>query len=91
VVELAFMCVVAFMLALRGNKIMIVHLGGIIQYLDGSTQDPTIPHVLIMLKGRLKGDMIDWYHGVPMAVTLASGIQSELWTCRFVEQELGKA
>ena len=85
VVELAFMCVVAFMLALRGNEIMIVHLGGIIQYLDESTQDPTIPHVLITLKGRLKGDMIDRYHGVPMAVTSASGIQGELWTRRFVE------
>jgi hypothetical protein len=61
VVELAFMCVVAFILAPRGNEIMIVHFGGIIQYLDESTQDPAIPHVLITLNGtRFKGDMIDW-------------------------------
>jgi hypothetical protein len=59
VVEVAFMCVVLFMLALRSNEIMIIHLGGIIKYLDKSTQDPKLPHVLVTLKGRLKGDMID--------------------------------
>ena len=85
VVEVAFMCVVSFMLALRGNEIMIIHLGGLIEYLDKSTQDPKLPHVLVTLKGRLKGDMIDRYHAMPMAIISASGIKGELWTRRFVE------
>ena len=59
VAELGFMCVVAFLLALRGNEIMIVHLGGMLEYLETSTSHPDMPHVAVTLKGRLKGDMID--------------------------------
>ncbi len=76
---------VEIFLSLRGNEIMIIHLGGICEYLDSSTSHPQHPHVLITLRGRLKGDMIDQYHAVPMAVESASGLQGELWTRRFVD------
>jgi hypothetical protein len=62
-----------------------VHLGGIREYLEASTAHPKHPHVLVTLKGRLKGDMIDRYHAVPMAIESASGLKGELWTRRFIQ------
>lgn len=56
------------------------------EHLEMSTsQHPDMPHVVVALKGMLKGDMIDWYHIIPMAIRSQSGIQGELWTWRFVE------
>ena len=76
---------IAFCAALRGEEVTMVNLTGVIKHWHDGVSDPSRPHVVIALLGRLKNEVGERYHLVPLAAETKSGLKIRMWIARVIE------
>lgn len=78
----AFVCI-GFCALLRGEEVPLISIMGMLCYWEAS-KSHKIPHVMVTLRGRFKGeDNLRW-HLVPIADVTASGIPTRVWVSRLL-------
>ena len=78
----AFVCI-GFSASLRGEEISLTSIQGMIEYWD-SSKDHQIPHLMVTLRGRYKGEHNLRWHMQPIADVTDSGINNRRWIGRFM-------
>lgn len=81
--ELMCFILLSFGAVLRGEEVPLVSLKGMLDFWEESTSAP-IPHIMVALKGRFKGETGHRYHFVPIAVNNQSGVPFKSWTARLM-------
>ncbi len=71
----------AYTLALRGEEVPLVEIGGIIKHWDMGLNHET-PHVVITLLGRFKNEVGESHHLMPVLCEAPAGLQPQLWVER---------
>jgi hypothetical protein len=82
VTEIAFFLVVAFCLGLRGEEVVKADIGGFLTYFEAGKNHETLPHVMIPLQGRFKGETGERWHLLPIVWKTRSGIEVGAWATR---------
>lgn len=85
VASLGAYSVVAFCSSFRGTEVFLTDLHGLRKYLDAPRSAQELPHVIIPLLGRLKGENGEKYHLTPLCSTTSSGLEVEKWVRRLVQ------
>jgi len=81
---LAFYCIASFCGGLRGEEVPMADLAGFLKHLDaGGSSD--LPHIIIPLLGRFKGETGEKHHLVPLAAITQSGLEPRKWGVRVAE------
>ena len=78
--------VIAFVGALRGEEVPMVDLFGLRQFFDEGANHE-IPHVVVTLLGKLKGEAGTDYHMLPMAAITKTGIPVQRWILRAIQSQ----
>ena len=78
----AFMCI-GFCASLRGEEVPLVSILGMLEYWEASLSHE-IPHIMVTLRGRFKGEHNLKWHLVPIAVITASRIPTKVWVSRLM-------
>jgi len=73
--------IVSFCGGLRGEEVPLTDLFGLIKHLDEGREDD-IPHVIIPLLGRFKGERGEKYHLLPLSAITKSGLNPRRWVDR---------
>jgi hypothetical protein len=92
VCSVATYSVLTYASSLRGNEGFLLDLFGLRTHIDKGKNDPTDPHVVAPLLGRLKGEDGERYHMLLMVNETSSGLQIRIWLERLValREEQGK-
>jgi hypothetical protein len=79
--------IVSFVGGFRGEEMPMLSLDAIGKYLAyGQPADPKLAHVMIALRGRVKGEhKAEACHLIPIAAVTKSGLKPRLWVARAVE------
>jgi len=82
--------VLSFCGGLRGEEVPMTDLFGLLKYLDKG-RTGTIPHVIVPLLGRFKGERGEKYHLLPLVAITKSGLEPRKWIDRIAKlyNELG--
>jgi len=72
---------VSFCGGLRGEEVPLTDLYGLIKHLDEG-RDGDLPHVIIPLLGRFKGERGEKYHLLPLSASTKSGLNPRKWVDR---------
>jgi len=78
----AFICI-GFSASLRGEEISLTSIQGMIEYWE-SSKNYRIPHVMVTLRGRYKGEHNLRWHMQPIAEVTRSGIDNRRWISRLM-------
>ncbi len=78
----AFVCI-GFSASLRGEEISLTSIQGMIEYWESSMRY-RIPHVMVTLRGRYKGEHNLRWHMQPIAEITRSGIDNRRWISRLM-------
>jgi hypothetical protein len=70
--------------SLRGKEIPKANIGGTSELRFVSVNHCRHLHITLALKGRVKGEMADWCHLLPLVMTTASGLMNGLWIQRLL-------
>ena len=81
--ELICFLLLTFGAVLRGEEIPLVALRGLLDFWQETTTAP-VPHIMVALKGRFKGETGHRYHFVPVAVETHSGVPFKRWLARLM-------
>lgn len=73
-----YVCV-AFGYSLRGNEAFWVDADRLIKHIELGREDPNIPHIVVPILGKFKGEDGDRMHLLPIASKSASGIEFRYW------------
>ena len=74
-----FYVVVCYGASLRGCEGFMIERSDLISHNDRGREDPEIPHVVVPLLGRFKGELGERCHLVMMVNVSRSGIQFRKW------------
>jgi hypothetical protein len=85
IVEIAFFFVLTFCLALRGEEVVKMDVGGFTKYFEAGKTHVRHPHVMIPLVGRFKGETGERWHLLPIVWRTRSGIAVGVWAERMME------
>ncbi len=77
--------VLGLTLALRGEELTLVEMRGVRKYWEEATQHKT-PHIVITLMGRLKNEICESYHLMPVMCSTPRDLHPEKWTRRVLEE-----
>ena len=69
---------ISFVMALRGNETFMLHLKGLREYIDQGRND-SIPHIVVPLLGRFKGEDYQRYHILLAPNKSDSGFECRKW------------
>ena len=64
--EIAAFAIISFCVALRGEETPMTSVDGMAEFWK-ETRRHRIPHVMVTLRGRFKGEQNLWWHCVPLA------------------------
>ena len=76
---------IAFCCALRGEELPLVDLHGTQKHWLQATSSE-LPHIVITLLGRFKGELGENYHLLPIVTVTYSGIYNRLWIGRLLDE-----
>ena len=85
--EFVSFLIIAFSLSLRGEEVPLVSLAGLIEFWDETKTHP-VPHIMITLRGKFKGEQNLRWHLLPLADKSKSGIPSRRWISRLVHRRV---
>lgn len=72
---------------LCGEEVPLLELSGVLRFWN-ETHRHRIPHVMVTLKGRFKGEAGDRWHLLPLADHTRTGLPVRPWFCRVVHQRV---
>ena len=81
----ALLSVVAFCCALRGEELPLMRLFETQAHLKEAMEHPTMPHVIVVLMGRMKNEVSENNHIMPLVMITKTGIQPGKWIQRMVK------
>ena len=81
---LAFV-IIGFCLSLRGEEVPLTCIEGLLTYWE-KTRQHRIPHMMITLKGKFKGEQNMRWHCVPLADRTKSKIPTRRWVSRLLSR-----
>lgn len=81
----ALFVVVAFCCALRGEELPLMRLFETQAHMNESVNHPTMPHVIVVLMGRMKNEISENNHMMPIVCTTRTGLEPGKWVQRMVE------
>jgi len=81
---LAFFCIASFCGGLRGEEVPMADLGGFLKHLNAG-DSPELPHIILPLLGRFKGETGEKHHLVPLAAVTRSGLEPRKWGLRVAD------
>ena len=84
-VDQAVFILAAFLGALRGEEVFKLVLGAVRDYYEEATSNTKLPHVVLPLKGRFKGESGDTFHCVVVSACTRSGLKIGPWVKRGIE------
>ena len=87
--SVASFMIIGFCLSLRGEEVPLVVIEGILQFWD-ETQEHDIPHMMITLRGKFKGENNMRWHCLPLADVTKSGIPTRRWISRLMWRRTGR-
>ena len=83
---MAFM-IIGFCVSLRGEEVPLVVIEGMLTFWE-ETKDHEIPHMMITLKGKFKGENNLRWHCVPLADHTKSKIPTRRWISRLLQRRV---
>jgi len=81
---LAMYCIASFCGGLRGEEVPMADLGEFIKHSPKGNENE-LPHIILPLLGRFKGEKGEIHHLVPMAAVTNTGLQPRRWGIRVIE------
>ena len=87
--SLASFIIIGFCLSLRGEEVPLVVIEGILQFWD-ETREHDIPHMMITLRGKFKGENNLRWHCLPLADLTKSRIPTRRWISRLMWRRSGR-
>ncbi len=78
-------CLIGFCISLRGEEVPLVVVDGLLQFWK-ETRDHRIPHIMITLRGKFKGENNLRWHCVPLADQTKSGLPTRRWISRLLHR-----
>ena len=81
----AVFSIVAFCCALRGEEVPLMRLYETQAHLEEAVNHPTRPHVIVVLMGRMKNEISENNHIMPIVYTTRSGLEPGKWIERMVK------
>ena len=81
----ALLSVVAFCCALRGEELPLMRLFETQAHLKEAMEHPTMPHVIVVLMGRMKNEVSENNHIMPLVMITKTGLQPGKWIQRMVK------
>ena len=81
----ALLAVVAFCCALRGEELPLMRLFETQAHLKEAMAHPTMPHVIVVLMGRMKNEVSENNHIMPIVMITKTGLQPGKWIQRMVK------
>ena len=81
----AVFAIVAFCCALRGEELPLMRLYETQAHLQESMNHPTLPHVIVVLMGRMKNEISENNHVMPIVYKTKSGLEPGKWIERMVK------
>ncbi|KAL7530332.1 hypothetical protein ACHAXR_005039, partial [Thalassiosira sp. AJA248-18] len=87
--ELCCFVIIGFCVSLRGEEVPLVSLEGLLKFWE-ETKNHRIPHVMIPLRGRFKGEQNLRWHCVPIGDQGKSKIPSRRWISRLLLRRVRK-
>jgi hypothetical protein len=87
--ELACFVLASYAGGLRGEEVPLIYLGGMTKFW-GESSSHKIPHVMLTLMGRFKGEDGNRYHCVPLADVTRSGLPIRTWFQRLYVRRTGR-
>jgi hypothetical protein len=78
----AFVCI-GFSGSLRGEEVSLISIKGMIEHWE-SSRHHRIPHVMITLRGKFKGEQNNRWHMQPIVEVTKSGIHNRIWVSRLM-------
>ena len=81
--------IIGFCISLRGEEVPLVALEGLLAFWK-DTMEHSVPHIMITLKGKFKGESNLRWHCVPIADISKSGIPTRRWISRLVSRRVSK-
>ena len=77
--------------ALRGEEVPLVAIEGLVKFWD-ETKKATIPHIMLTLRGRFKGERDLRWHCVPIADHSKSGkaLPVRMWLTRLLSRRVDR-
>jgi hypothetical protein len=88
IVEIAIFLVAAYGLGLRGEEVVKLDVAGFLTYFEAGRDHRTLPHVMVTLLGRFKGETGERWHLLPIVWKTRSGIEVGVWATRLRESLL---
>jgi hypothetical protein len=80
--------VTAYGLGLRGEEVVKLDVAGFLTYFEAGRDHRTLPHVMVTLLGRFKGETGERWHLLPIVWKTRSGIEVGVWATRLRESLL---
>jgi hypothetical protein len=80
----ALFSIVAFCCALRGEEVPLMRLFETQIHLEESVNHATMPHVIIALMGRMKNEVSENHHFMPIVIKTQTGLEPGKWIQRMV-------
>jgi len=76
---MAMYCIASFCGGLRGEEVPMTDLGEFIKHAPKGS-DESLPHIVLPLLGRFKGEKGEKHHLLPLAAVTDSGIEPRKWS-----------
>jgi len=80
----ALYCIASFCGGLRGEEVPMADLGEFIKHAEKG-EDPRLPHIVLPLIGRFKGERGEKHHLLPLAAVTNSGLEPRKWSLRVID------
>ena len=77
--------VIRFWGGLRGDKVSLVSLEGMLNFWEETRKRRNISHIMVTLRGRFKGETSEKGHVLPLVDVTISGIEIRKWVGRWLE------
>ena len=81
----ALLSIVAFCCALRGEELPLMRLFETQAHMKEAVEHPTMPHVIVVLMGRMKNEISENNHVMPIVMTTKTGLEPGKWIQRMVD------
>lgn len=81
----ALLSIVAFCCALRGEELPLMRLFETQAHMKEAAEHPTMPHVIVVLMGRMKNEISENNHIMPLVIKTKTGLEPGKWIRRMVD------
>jgi hypothetical protein len=82
------MVILTFCAALRGEEVGLVSITGLLTFWEETTKAERLPHILVTLHGKFKGESGVRWHCIPIALKTRSGLPVGKWLARLVKRRV---